>query len=155
MKKLLLITFMLVPLLSFAQTEKLCLVVWQKNGQKVFYDLEEEPHTTFAPGRLVITTSTLRTEYVLSEVLRYTYEGATAAIATTEAGGMGFSQHGDDIAIHGLTKGTKALLYDVRGILLESAVSDGQSSLHFSLASHPIGTYIVKLGDHSLKFIKQ
>lgn len=138
---------------AWAQEQRL--VVWQKNGQKVFYDLEEEPHTTFAPGRLVITTSTLRMEYNLSEVLRYTYEGGSESIVVPETDGTGFTQRGDDIAIHGLAEGAEALLYNLNGLLLDRAVSDGHSSLHFSLAARPAGTYIVKLGEQSIKFMKQ
>lgn len=153
MKKIILYILFLCALTASAQEQ--CLVVWQRNGQKVFYDLEEEPHTTFAPGRLIITTSALRAEYALSDVLRYTYEGITTAIDNSEIGGMGFSQRGDEIAIHGTAQGTAAMLYDLYGHLLDSTISDGHTPLHFSLAGRPTGTYIVKLGDQSLKFTKQ
>ena len=41
-----------------AQTPKQQLVVWQKNGDKVRFDLAELPETTFKNGQLVVTTST-------------------------------------------------------------------------------------------------
>lgn len=155
MRKVLFIAFMLASLISFAQSGKQRLVIWQKNGQKIYYDLNEEPRTTFASGKFVITTSSLRTEYPLNTLLRYTYEGISTAIATPEASGMGFTQRGDDIAIRGLEADAEVLLYDTRGTLLDRQHADGQAPVHFSLANRPVGIYIVKLGDQSLKFIKQ
>ena len=53
------------------------LVVWQKNGKKAYYSLDERPKTTFTATDLVITTHLVTVNYPLSNVLRYTYETAT------------------------------------------------------------------------------
>lgn len=131
------------------------LVVWQKNGKKVFFELAEEPHTTFEQGKLVIMTNSVRTEYSIKDVLRYTFDGADTSISTPDPTDTGFTQKGDDIYVHGIQAGTAVQLYNLSGILLENRRADGQSSIHFSLTSHPAGTYIVKVGSQSLKFMKR
>lgn len=132
------------------------LVVWQKNGQKVFYDLAEEPHTTFENGLLVITTNNVRVEYQLSNILRYTYEGVNTSIETPLPDGTGFRQNGDDIDVYGLAPDGTAQLYDLNGRLLESGTAEGnRNNVHFSLQNLPTGTYVVKVGDQSLKFMKR
>ena len=132
------------------------LVVWQKNGQKVFYDLAEEPHTTFENGLLVITTNNVRVEYQLTNILRYTYEGVNAGIETPLPDGTGFRQNGDDIGIYGLAPDGTAQLYDLNGRLLESGTAEGnRNNVHFSLRNLPADTYIVKVGEQSLKFMKR
>lgn len=132
------------------------LVVWQKNGQKVFYDLAEEPHTTFENGLLVITTNNVRVEYQLSNILRYTYEGVNTSIETPLPDGTGFRQNGDDIDVYGLAPDGTAQLYDLNGRLLESGTAEGnRNNVRFSLQNLPAGTYVVKVGDQSLKFMKR
>lgn len=148
---LLVAIFMSQDVLADNQT----LVLWLKNGQKVYFELNEEPHTTFENGLLVITTNTMRAEYQRSNVLRYTYEGDQTDIESTSFNGFGFKQNGNDIYMYGLTQGTVANLYNINGVLLETQKTSGLDKLHFSLHNLPSGTYIINVGDQSLKFIKR
>ena len=63
-----------VSLPSMAQSDSPKLVVWQKNGEKVVFDLDKLPETTFGGGVLTIKTTTATVSYQLSNILRYTYE---------------------------------------------------------------------------------
>ena len=56
------------------------MVVWQRSGEKVYFDLTEEPETTFENGKLVIKTTKTTVYYLLENVLRYTFEGVSTAI---------------------------------------------------------------------------
>lgn len=155
MKKILLIAFMLVSLLSSAQTEKQRLVIWQKDGQKIYYELADEPVTTFANGLLIITSNKVCVEYKRSNILRYTYEGEKTNIETTVFNGMGFKQNDNDIYVYGVVQGSAAKLYNTSGVLLETQTTDGLNQLHFSLQNRPAGTYIINVGDQNLKFLKR
>lgn len=137
----------------WAQSQRL--VVWQKSGQKVYYELADEPHTTFDNGMLVISSNRIRHEYKLSDILRYTYDGEFNDIETPVGDGMGYRQSGDDLDIFGLEKGSLVQLYNMGGILLDSQKADGTNILHFSLSNRPAGTYLVKIGDQTLKFMKR
>lgn len=154
-QKLTLMVFLLGCLFSTNAMAQQTLVVWQKNGQKVYFNLAEEPHTTFENGKLVITTSSMRTEYQLSSIIRYTYEGERTDIPSLPINGQGFTQKGDDIEIRGVQADAAVQLYSPNGILLDTCKPDEQQIVRFTLENRPAGTYIVRVGDQTIKFMKR
>ena len=59
----------------WAQTATKRLVLWQKSGEKVYFDLNDMPETTFENGLFVIKTNNATFQYQMDNVLRYTFEG--------------------------------------------------------------------------------
>lgn len=159
MKRQILTTFVLffVSMMTFAQDATQRLVVWQKSGEKVYFDLNEEPETTFEGTQLVIKTNTTTVYYQLENVLRYTYEGTMTAIEgpKLKPGEVRFMQGSDQMAFDGLPDGTTLEVYSLDGkkLFTKQALSGQRTVL--SLASHPAGTYIVKVGDATYKFLKR
>lgn len=76
MRKRLLFTLLLLAMTIgiWADTQQR-LIVWMKNGDKVYFNLVEEPETTFENGLLIIKTTRSTVSYQLENVLRYTYDG--------------------------------------------------------------------------------
>ena len=144
---------MLMPQGLWADNQTL--VLWLKSGQKVYYELSDEPRTTFEHGILVISSNRIRSEYHLSDVLRYTYEGEFIDAVAPIVDGTGYRQRGDELDIFGLAEGTQARLYSTNGILLDEQKVSGSKSIHFTLASQPVGVYLVKIGEQTLKFMKR
>ena len=131
--------------------------MWQKSGEKVYFDLNEEPETTFEGTQLVIKTNTTTVYYQLENVLRYTYEGTMTAIEgpKLKPGEVRFMQGSDQMAFDGLPDGTTLEVYSLDGKkLFTKQALRGQRTV-LSLASHPAGTYIVKVGDATYKFLKR
>ena len=159
MKRQLLTTFVLifVSMMTFAQDATQRLVVWQKSGEKVYFDLNEEPETTFEGTQLVIKTNTTTVYYQLENVLRYTYEGTMTAIdgPKLKPGEVRFMQGSDQMAFDGLPDGTTLEVYSLDGKKLFTKQALGGQRTVLSLASHPAGTYIVKVGDATYKFLKR
>lgn len=159
MKRQLLTSLVLifVSMMTFAQADTQRLVVWQKSGEKVYFDLNEEPETTFEGTQLVIKTNTTTVYYQLENVLRYTYEGTMTAIEgpKLKPGEVRFMQGSDQMAFDGLPDGTTLEVYSLDGkkLFTKQALSGQRTVL--SLASHPAGTYIVKVGDATYKFLKR
>lgn len=73
-RMLLALCLLVGTLTAAAQSDSPKLVVWQKNGEKVVFDLDKLPETTFGGGVLTIKTTTATVAYQLSNILRYTYE---------------------------------------------------------------------------------
>lgn len=73
--KTIILTMLLVltTLGVWAQNGKPRLVVWQKSGEKAYFDLDKLPETSFADGILTIKSSMAAISYQLANVLRYTY----------------------------------------------------------------------------------
>ena len=138
-----------------AEDVKQRLVVWQKNGEKVYFDLTEEPRTTFNGGLLVITTNSMQTSYQLSNILRYTHEGIPAGISEVKTRDLTVSQTNDGITLKNVPNGTAIRLYDPAGRLLETKTSDGISPVSFSLTSRSAGVYLVNMNNHTFKITKR
>ena len=130
------------------------LVIWQKDGSKVSYNLDERPKTTFTTEDLVITTATTTINYPLAKIQRYTYEGGSLSVRDIKADGISISHEGDNIIVKGLTMGT-VTVYSVDGKQLIAKRSDGSDSLTLSLAKLPAGVYIIKADEITYKFLKR
>lgn len=142
---------------TWAQDAMQRLVVWQKSGEKTYFDLTEEPETTFESGKLVIKTSKTTVTYQLSNVLRYTYEGLMTAIGSPKMpeGELVFRQGRDEMLFDGLADGTRLDVFTTDGRLLFTRTARTGETTVVSLAGQPDGTYIVKMGDATYKFLKR
>ena len=158
MRTITLMLLLLSVFTSWADDETQRLVVWQKSGQKVFFDLTEEPETTFEGGKLVIRTSRTTVSYPLTNVLRYTYEGGTitdVGEAKVHPGEMRFLQNDDTMAFDGLPEGMRLDVYTLDGLKVKTVQAQNGQRTTISLADQPAGTYIVKAGDATFKFLKR
>lgn len=156
-KTLILISLLACSIGNIAQTTTQRLVVWQKSGEKVYFALSEEPETTFDDGKLVIKTTKTTVYYQLENVLRYTYEGTIDAIdgPKLRPGEVIFRQGADQMAFDGLADGTRLTVYALDGKQLQTKTAHGGQQTVVSLAGQPAGTYIVKIGDTTFKFVKR
>ena len=155
MKKILLMLLVAFFATANANAQQSRLVVWQKNGQKVYFELGQQPRTTFKGDKIVITTSGMTTEYDRKNILRYTYEGISQEIESMSKDDFGIMQKDDLITIKGAKAYDALRLYDANGILLESKKADGSVPVTFSLAGRAAGVYIINIGNQSFKFMKQ
>lgn len=131
------------------------LIIWQKDGSKVSYNLDEQPKTTFTSEDLVITTATSTISYPLAKIQRYTYEGAQLSVRDVKSQGISISHNGDLIIVKGMTSGKNVTVYSMDGVQLLSKLSDGAEQLSLSLSSLPMGAYIIKADEISYKFLKR
>ncbi len=154
-KNLLTIIVLLLALFNSESAQAQRLVIWQKDGSKVSYDLDEEPMTTFTTTDLVITTKKATINYPLSMIHRYTYEGFPSGLADAKAHGISISHDGNNIIIKGLETGKTAAVYSVNGIQLQAKRSNGSDRLVLSLNQLPAGVYVIKADEITYKFTKR
>lgn len=157
-KKLTLMALLLVfATATWAQTATQRLVVWQKSGEKVYFDLNEEPETTFEDGLLIIKTANgSSVEFHLENIVRYTYEGAHTSIDLMPAErSVSISNEGDAVVLKNLRDGQTVSLYATNGTLLEQRKAIGGVTLTISVSNRPAGVYIVKAGSETIKLMKQ
>lgn len=159
MKTRLLMAFMLLTMTTatWAETATQQLVVWLKGGEKVYFDLAEEPETTFEEGKLVIKTSRSTVYYHLENVLRYTYQGAMTGIDSPKVrpGEIIYRQGKDQMTFDGLPDGKRIEIYSMDGKLLHTQQTKGGKQTVVSMANYPTGTYLIKMGDATYKFLKR
>lgn len=155
-RTLVLMLLLIATLSSLADSQRL--VVWQKSGQKVYFDLNEEPETTFEDGNLVIRSSRTTVSYPLTNVLRYTYEGGTitdVGDVKMRPGEVRFLQNAEQMAFDGLQDGTILEVYTLDGVKIKTVKAQAGQRTVVSLADQVAGTYIVKAGEATYKFMKR
>lgn len=150
-----LILALAISAVSQAQTSQR-LVVWQKSGEKVFFDLLENPRTTFEGANLVITTSTLTVNYPLEQVQRYTYELQASGIENSNINKPVRIRHDNDaLYLENLKPDICISLYTADGKLVSSQKADDSQTIIISLANRPAGVYIVKANGVIYKMLKR
>ena len=159
MKQRLLILFMSLMAVAsgaWADTQQR-LIVWMKNGEKVYFNLVEEPETTFENGKLVIKTTKTTVYYQLENVLRYTYDGDMTDVVGSKLrpNEIRFMQGTDQMAFEGLTDGAQLEIYSLDGVKIGTMLAKEGERTTISFQNRPAGTYIVKVGDATYKFLKR
>ena len=159
MKKILflLMALALLPTVARADDAAQQLVVWLKNGQKIRHDLADKPETRFNAGYLMLSTSKVSVSYPLTDVLRYTFEGdiPVVSVPSVKPGEIRVSQNDNAMLFEGLPDGTNVEVFTLDGKKLSAQTArKGQKTL-VSLQRHPAGTYLVKVGDATYKFVKR
>jgi hypothetical protein len=74
--------------------------------------------------------------------------GSSSGIDTLSEPTWTWQRNGDQIFLYGVPAGTKVLLYDLRGLLQHSVVSDG-SEIILPLNSHQL--HVLRVGDKTIK----
>ncbi len=146
----------LMPVMAYADEVKQRLVVWQKSGEKVYFDLAEEPRTSFSGGLLIIKTNTVETSYQRSNIVRFTYEGVhTGVVSEAATRELTVTQTDNGITLKNVKKGTIVRMYDPAGGLIDTRTSNGTSPIQFSLTGRPAGVYLVNMNDQTFKILKR
>lgn len=131
------------------------LVVWMTNGDKVYYDLEDLPVTTFNDGKLTIQSNSLYVSYSLAKTLRYTYELSGSNMECVLDNEIHILQRGNELAFENLKSGVSVQVFSLNGILIDSKVADGNNQMLISLENYTPGMYLIRVGDVVYKFIKR
>ena len=142
--------------MTFAQIDTQRLVVWQKSGEKVYFDLAELPETTFEDGLLVIRSSKTTVSYQLENILRYTYEGVKSTGIDLQPSEriVSIAKDGDGVTFRNLPDGTSVSVYSANGTLVEQRTATAGQPLSISIAQRSAGVYIVKAGKETIKLMK-
>ena len=147
-RKLITMLLLLAATVAWGQTEKR-LVVWQKSGEKVYFDLADLPETTFEEGKLVIKTNQATVSYQLENILRYTYQGFVATGIEQQA-----NDRTDEVTFGNLPEGSTVGLYAANGMLLEQFKTNAGKTFTLSIRHRPSGVYIVKAGKETIKLTR-
>ena len=154
-KTILFFSILLLAVLYSGSSSAQRLVIWQKDGSKVNFDLNERPKTTFTAEDLIITTATAAISYPLAIIQRYTYEGGALSVQNVKADGIRILHKGDNVIVKGLTNGKSITVYSIDGKQLKTKRSDGSDCFTLSLANLPLGVYMIKADEITYKILKR
>ena len=161
MKRVVLFLLLLGVLMPCVETRaeeqpKQQLVVHLKSGEKVYFDMEDLPVTTFDKGQLVITYAAGTIYYALSDVSKYTYEGNFVGLENVLAPGTIQVRHNNEVvAIDGLPDNAEMSIITMDGKLLGSRRAKKGVTTMLTLSPYPAGIYIINAGGTSFKVEKR
>ena len=139
MKQLLLSWFVLCATQCLAQNS---VNIFQKNGNVVSYTFDDRPKVEFTGEKLVVKVSTTAVEIPMSDVAKFTFDDSD------------FNETGIVNVRTGNIQSECVEVYTIGGKLVKKEkVTNGASS--FSTNDLTNGTYIIKNGSTTFKFIKK
>ena len=145
----------LLPLQAFADDAP-ALVVWNADGSKANYALEESPKVTFTETTLVVTLHGKATSYPLESLTRVTYENVQGTgISDLWYCAPSFSVQGNLLVFAALKADSDIAVYTLDGQLLhkERIVTAGRYA--FPLSDITDGVYMVSVNGVTYKFLKR
>ena len=138
--------------LQAQNTQKL--VVHRISGDKVFFDLNDQPVTTFDDNTLVITTTQTQILFPMDEVGQYTYQGLAEGIDAAEADGIIIRHAEGQITINGLSNNALVEIYSLNGQRMIAKYAQESQTTVVDISAYPAGVFIMNAGNVSYKFVK-
>lgn len=136
----------------YAQNPRNTLSIEMKDGTNISYLLEDLPVISFANDKLLIKTKNLKTEHPQAVIKRYVFISEGALVKNV--GVNNIKQIGDLININGLDTGTLVYVYSIEGKLLMVKSPEINGTVVISLSALPLGMYIIKYSNLSVKIFK-
>lgn len=141
----------LLAMPSYAEN-RLCVVIYEKQGQTATFDLELRPTVSFMDNDIRLVCGNTDILYPLDSYLKMTIQEADLETSTEHIPDASFSITENGILAHGCNS---MELYTVDGKIIakENAHADGTVTL--STGNLGTGVYLVKVGNKSFKIIRK
>lgn len=132
------------------------LMVWQKDGSKVSFILDEHPNVTMSQGFIYISSSSLVAEYKQTDILKHTYEnlgiGKIHEIAQdTECP---YQYMNEALIFNPCDVDMHVRIVTVNGIIKEDIFIVAGTSASVSLDSYSTGIYLISVNNTTYKLIR-
>ena len=131
-------------------------VVWAKDGTKVAYALAEKPKVTFTETDMVITTKDVQVNYILENMLRFTYEkGELNAVINLQTDESSFILDGEFLLFPSLKVNSIVTIYSLNGTLEFKKIVSEKGEYAFPLSNLNAGVYMVNVNGITYKVVKR
>lgn len=143
-------SLMAVPCIA---EKKLCVVIYEKQGQTAAFDLEQRPSVSFCGNDVRLVCCNTDVLYPLENYLKMTIQEAdTETLAEKTMADASFSVSENEITAHGCDSMS---LYTVDGKLITTAQADENGTATLATSQLGKGVYLVKTGNNAFKITKK
>lgn len=156
--KSLITCFLFFCISVLAEEPKIHLVLWQTDGNCVFYTLDERPITTFRSDTLIITTAKNIIDYPLNKVARYTYENNIDRIENVKRQrqrGITIRQTDTEIIVYNLPKGKSVSVNTIEGKVISTIQSKGEEQAVLPINHIPTKALVIMADGITYKILKR
>ena len=130
------------------------IVVYNKDGSRVAYLLEEKPKLVFTTTELLISIKAMEIHYSMKDIDKLSYEVVnTAGIVTIKAENK--IEYADGAILYSSKKNEQLAIYDAKGVLVRKTKVLAGENGHMSLSGLSAGLYVITIGNTSYKVYKK
>ena len=155
-KKLLLFAFIFKCLIVVAENTNVTLRVELKDGTTNDYIIAERPAIKFESGKIIFTCKSITTEYIETDVIRFSFLGEGTGISELKVGDTRVHYSDDKLVIEGVTEVDQILVFSLDGKRQPATVNKPSKHIEVSLEGLSMGCYVIKIGNkQSIKVLKK
>ena len=143
-------------LLAEAESTNIILRIELKDGTTNDYKIAERPVVKFENGKAVFTCKDITTEYMETNIVRFSFLGEGSGINELKAGNTRVHYSDDKLVIEGVTEVDQILVFSLDGKRQPATVNKSSKHIEVSLEGLPMGCYIINIGNkQSIKVLKK
>ncbi len=140
----------------FASAQNNALVITLTSGNKVSYTVTDNLTINVADGKFTIESANVT--YAFEDIKKYTFEGASG-ITEVKPNAASVTAYPNPVAdvlnVEFGANQAKVALMGLNGALVDAPVTYGNGSAQINLQGLPSGTYILKIGNETIKILKR
>lgn len=129
------------------------LVVTDAEGNETVFVLADKPLVSFSQEAIIVVAGEKRVEYPLSDYRKFSIAGVASSIGSEQLAASPTFRFDGGIVAEGLVPGTQVMVYNINGMMAGSGTADADGRASVSINGS--GTFVVKAGNKSFKFIKK
>ena len=131
------------------------LVVWLSDGEKVYFDLNDNPQTSFSESGVSIETNMLKISYPFNHIIKYTYEDSSTDIVDLKANEMRVYMNENGLVFDNIKHGTLINIVTIDGKIIDTLKVDNGKNFTIPLNKYTNGVYLIKINNITYKILKQ
>ena len=131
------------------------LVVWLSDGEKVYFDLNDNPQTSFSESGVSIETNMLKISYPFNNIIKYTYEDSSTDIVDLKANEMRVYMNENGLVFDNIKHGTLINIVTIDGKIIDTLKVDNGKNFTITLNKYTNGVYLIKINNITYKILKQ
>ena len=151
----------MIPTMGMAnndQPDNRQMTVWLASGEKMAFLTSEKPEFQLHGDTLTVTSMRVKADYLMKDIDKFTFEDAeeTGIRLAKGSNGKAEAQFKDGaIVITNGKPGEQVTVASLNGIVVASPTIGNDGKMSIDLTSLGTGTYIIQIGQASIKFHKR
>ena len=143
-------------LLAEAESTNIILRIELKDGTTNDYIIAERPAIKFENGKAIFTCKGITTEYMETNIIRFSFLGEGTGINELKAGDTRVHFSDDKLVIEGVTEENQILIFSLDGKRQPATVNKSSKHIEVSLQGLPMGCNIKNIvNKQSIKILKK
>lgn len=145
--------FLLFLAITINEMQAENILVWLSSGEKVIYNLGDNPKITPSDKEIIIETAKAKVTYTQGQVKKITFDEKNDNIESINGSLENAKINDKTIELSGFKSNENVIIYDLSGKTIFSQPTASDGCLIINLSNFNKGVYIIKVKNYTSKFI--